>query len=173
MKNYFSLRLGTILLGVFGFALALNAADAIPTGTLTIEHAWSRPTDSMAQTGAIYLVMKNTGSAADTLVSVSTAVAGMAELHTNVNDAGMMRMKHIEGIDIPAKGTATLKPGGNHIMLMDLKSQLKEGTTYPVTLTFKHTGQVTVQVQVERMDGKPVKSEPMEGMHGSMESMKH
>ena len=128
----------------------------------------------MATTGAIYFVIKNLGTSSDKLVGVSTDVAGMAELHTNVNDAGMMRMQHIQGIDIPAHGSAVLKPGGNHIMLMDLKGQLKEGAKYPLKLTFEKAGTITVQVQVERPDGstKPMKSGKSGEMHDSMEGMK-
>jgi periplasmic copper chaperone A len=162
------------LLCVHGPAIA---ADDTSVGSLTIEHPWSRPTDSMAKTGIVYLVVKNGSGTPDRLVGAATQVAGAAEIHVTVNEGGMMRMKHVDAIEVPANGSATLKPGGFHIMLVDLKTQLKEGTAYPLTLTFEKAGAVTVRVQVQRPSGSSGRrgggmggAEPM---HEGMDHMKH
>jgi len=158
---------GIILSACCLLQLPALAADLPPVAAIVIEHPWSRPTDAMAQTAAAYFVVKNNSDVVDTLISVSTDAAGIAELHTNLNDGGMMRMKHVAGIDIPAHGSATLKPGGFHVMLMDLKGQLKEGSAYALKLKFEKAGEVTVTVKVER---------PASGMgtmdHGAMQGMK-
>jgi len=126
------------------------AADPATVGTLTIENAWARPTDALAKTGAAYFAIKNAGDTADRLVSVSTEVAGAAELHTVTNTDGMLRMRHVAGIDIPAKASTELKPGAFHVMLINPKQQFKVGERFPLKLTFEKAGAVTVQVQVAR-----------------------
>jgi copper(I)-binding protein len=159
------------------------AADATQVGALTIEHPWSRPTDALAQTGAIYLVVKNASASDDRLVAAATPAAGEAGLHMNMNDNGMIRMMPMDAIEVPAHGAATLKPGGYHIMLTSLKAPLKAGATYPLTLTFEKAGAVTVQVRVERGDSAShmqgaedshgMKHADAAPMHESMDEMKH
>jgi hypothetical protein len=165
------------------FQVPLFASDDTAIGDLIVGHPWSRPTDALAKTGAVYLVVTNKAGTADRLVAVATPIAGEAGIHMNVNEGGMMHMRPINGLDVPANGSATLKPGGFHIMLMDLKTPLKEGTTYPLTLTFEKAGPLTVQVQVERPPGSPAPSESgmdhgmdhgdAAPMHDHMGRMKH
>ena len=168
-----------VLLAAGSLATAVRASDTTKIGNLVIEHAWSRPTDAMAQTGAIYLVVKNTGATADSLISALSDVAGKVELHSTVNEGGMMRMKPVSSIKVPGNGSAKLSPGGYHVMLIDLKSQLTEGQTYTVKLTFEKAGEVSVPVHVEKgMGGGSMSHSGMSGsddhMKGSnMEGMKH
>jgi hypothetical protein len=87
------------------------------------------------------------------LVEVQTPVAGRAEVHQMGMEGKTMRMQKVDGIDLPAGQTVNLASGGYHVMLSDLKQQLKEGEQVPLTLTFvgadKKRENVTVQVPVK------------------------
>ena len=96
----------------------------------------------------------------DFLVGGSSPVADRVEVHTHVNDNGVMRMREVKGgIPLEAKGVTELKPGSYHVMFMGLKKPLKEGEKVPVTLKFKNAKPQTVQLEV--------KTAPQSGMdHG-------
>lgn len=126
------------------------AADAT-LGPLQVDQPWSRATAASARNGGAYLVVHNAGPDGDRLVAAATTVAGRAELHTHIDDNGVMKMRHVPAIDVPAGGQAVLKPGGFHVMLMELKAPLAEGQRFPLTLTFEKAGSITVEVAV----GKP------------------
>jgi hypothetical protein len=95
------------------------------------------------------LTLTNTGNGVDSLVSASTPVAEKAELHTHLVENGVMKMRPVDGINIAPNSTIELNPGGLHIMLMGVKAPLKEGATFPLTLTFQKAGTISVLVQVE------------------------
>ena len=89
------------------------------------------------------------------LVGVKTPAAGMADIHQTKMDGGVMRMRHVEGIELPAGKSVALEPGGYHVMLMHVARPLKEGETVPLTLTVEAKGgkreSVTVQVPVKAL----------------------
>jgi hypothetical protein len=125
-------------------------AGSATIGTLAIEGAWTRATPGGAKVGAGYLTIRNSGSAADALVSVETAAAGRGEIHDMTMTDGVMRMRRLaEGVEIPAGGTIELKPGGMHLMLLDLKQPLVEGGRVTIKLTFKSgaVGEVELPVR--------------------------
>ena len=86
--------------------------------------------------------------AADRLVGASSPVAGVAELHRSVNENGVMRMLPVPALVLDAGQTIELKPGGYHIMLFDLKQQLKPGDRFSITLRFEIAGPITTTVTV-------------------------
>lgn len=138
------------------FVAALSIANAAmaehgkSVGGLTIEHAWARASAGPAKTAAAYLTIKNVGKVDDRLTAVTaSSVAGMAMLHTTVMDGNVMKMRHVDGITVKAGATATLEPGGNHVMLMGLTAPLKEGGRFPLTLTFEKAGRVIVEVEIK------------------------
>ena len=102
----------------------------------------------MGGTGAVYVTLSNSGSQADALVSASSDAAQTVELHEVKNEGGVMKMRPVSAIPVPAGGKAELKPGGYHIMLMGLKHDLKPGEKVPVTLKFEHGGEVRVEAAV-------------------------
>ena len=112
--------------------------------------AWARATPPGAKTGAAYVTVTNTGKEADRLLSVSTPVAGMAQLHTTINDNGVLKMRPIAAIDVKPGASVTLKPGGYHLMLMQLTQPLKQGETFPLVLTFAKAGKVETEVKVQK-----------------------
>jgi len=133
-------------------ALILAAAPAIAPAnaqspTVAVENPWARATPGNAANGAAYLTL--TGTAANRLVSASSPVAANVELHEVINDNGVMKMRAIPGIEIVPGKPTTLVPGGLHVMLLGLRQPLRQGESFPLTLTFAQGAPVTVQVPVQ------------------------
>lgn len=115
---------------------------------LTVSEAWARPA-ARGGSGVVYLTLTNHGGTAERLIRAKTPVAGMAMLHeTRMAAGGVMRMRDVAGIDIPAGRSVTLAPGGLHIMLSGLEEDLKPGRTFPLTLTFASGRELTLLVPV-------------------------
>ncbi len=115
----------------------------------TIAKPWARATADSAKTGAAYFTV--TAATDDKLVSakVPTSVAGMTEIHEVTMANGAMSMKELAGgLPLPAGTAVELKPGGYHIMLMQLAAPLKSGTSFDLTLTFEKAGTTTISVPV-------------------------
>jgi copper(I)-binding protein len=138
---------------VVGLTLALASgliACGSSSGSITTADAWARPGSTGAETAA-YLTITNTGTAADTLVSASSPSATSVEIHETTTDAsGMMGMHPIDGIEIPAGGSVTLEPGGKHLMVMGLTTDLAVGGTLDVDLVFENAGTVKVKAEVKQ-----------------------
>jgi len=111
-------------------------------------NVWARATPQGVKTGAAYMTLINRGQADDRLVGVTTPVAGEAEIHSMTFESGVMMMRPVPGIDVKAGATAMLKPGGYHVMLMDLKQPLVEGQSFPITLSFEKSGPVQVTAKI-------------------------
>ena len=126
MKPVSNLLLATLL----GLFTTLGHAQNVE-----VKDAWVRPTVAGQKgTGGF---MKITAKTPLTLVGVSSPVAGVAEVHEMKMDGDVMRMRAVPGLDLPVGKTVELKPGGFHLMLMDLKQPLAKDSTVPVTLMFK------------------------------------
>jgi periplasmic copper chaperone A len=121
-----------------------------PPGKLQIEQAWARATPPAARTGAVYLTLINHGDAPERLVSAVTSAAARAELHAHSNDGGVMRMKAVDAVTVPPGKRVSLEPAGVHVMLIDLKGPLRDGTRLSLTLSFANAGDITVEVPVLR-----------------------
>ena len=132
-------------------ALLLASASAAHAGDISLEHPWSRATPTGAPVGAGYVTVKNSGAAADKLVAATSDVAGKVEVHEMSMDNGVMKMRPVNGLEIPAGKSVELKPGGYHIMFMQLKQPLKAGDTIKGVLTFEKAGAVPVEYKVEAM----------------------
>jgi hypothetical protein len=131
-------------------------------GDLHISGQWVRPTTN--EVSAAYLTVHNSGEA-DTLVKAATPLTSTVQLHEVITEGSSSKMQEKPGgFPVPANGTLELKPGGFHIMLMDLKAPIALGETVSLTLTFEKAGEVTIEA--------PVKAAPdMTGMdHGGMDS---
>lgn len=141
------------------------SAQDFKKGAIMIDHPWARATIPN-RPGAAYVKLSNMGGEADRLVAAATAAAGRAELHTHIMDGDVMKMRRIEAIEVPAGGGVALEPGGHHIMLFDLAAPLKEGASFPMTLTFEKAGAVEVTVTVQAMGSSGGMSGMKEGEHG-------
>ena len=138
----------SIRLLAFAASLALASAALAQTSQLEVSDAWARATPGKAETGVAYLKIRS--PTPDRLVSASSPVAKKAELHTMEMAGMVMKMRPLAGLDIPAGQPVTLKPGGEHIMLMGLNRPLREGQSFPLTLNFEKAGTRTVTVAVEK-----------------------
>ncbi len=151
--------LAFVLAAMLSVAGAASASD-VAAGDITIHDPWSRATVGAAKNGAVYLKIANGGDTADRLVAASSAVAGMVSLHRSAMEEGVMKMRPVESVAIGPGETAVLKPGGLHIMLMNLKRPLKEGEMFAVELSFERAGTVPVRVMVAKpgaLDGGMMK----------------
>lgn len=138
---------------LFGLASATAMAADYSVGSLRISGVVAYATPAAARNGAAYLVIQNRGAAADRLMSAETAAAGTVELHATLHEGGVMRMRPMPAIDLPAGGTVRLQRGGMHVMLIGLREPLKAGTKFPLTLVFEKAGRLEVTVAVEPARG--------------------
>jgi len=136
----------------FVAGLAVTSAALAQPAQLEINNAWARATPGKAENGAAYVTMQS--PTADRLVAASSPVAKKAELHTMSMQGMVMKMRPIAGLDIPPGQPVTLKPGGEHIMLMGLNQPLHDGQSFPLTLDFEKAGPRTVTVTVEKAGSK-------------------
>ena len=120
--------------------LGLPAAAQAPAAAapVTVEGAWVRPTvPGQKGTGAF---MRITAKEGMKLVGAASPAAGVTEVHEMKMEGNVMRMRAITALDLPAGQTVELKPGGYHVMLMDLKAALPKDTTVPITLMLRDAG---------------------------------
>ena len=129
--------------------LAFVAAPA--SAQITIADAWTRATAPGAKIAAGYMTIKNAGKTPDKLVAASSPAAEKVETHVTVKDGEIFRMREVKGYDIPAGGSFELKPGGAHLMLVNVGAPLKEGDKVPLTLRFERGGEVKTELKVGRL----------------------
>jgi len=144
------LQLAVLMLALSTPAFAQTPASDIKAGDLVITQPWSRATPAGAKVGAGYLTIRNTGQQPDRLVSVSMPPAGRVEIHEMAEKDGVMTMRPMSGgVTIAPGQTVTLAPGGIHLMLLDLKSQITRGDQLQGVLEFEKAGKVTVPFVAE------------------------
>ena len=152
-------------------AVGASAVSAPATAQIAVKEAWVRAT--VPQQKATGAFMQITAPADSKLVEVKSPVAGMVEIHEMKMENNVMKMRAVTGVDLPAGKAVDLKPGGYHVMLMDLKGQVKEGDTVPLTLVFegkdKKRETVEVKAAAKSLTGAApkgaMKSGEMKGEH--------
>ena len=153
-----ALRFGLGLLSIVPTIAVAQHSD------IRIENAWSRAAMS-GRTGVVYLTITDTG-APDRLTAIASPVAAKAELHESFTEQGVAKMRAVAALPVATGKPVTLSPGGYHIMLMGLTQELKQGDSFPVTLSFAHAGPVTATVTVRQSaSGMPMGHDAMGGMH--------
>jgi len=144
-------------------------ASEIKLGDLTISAPFARATLPNAPVAGGFMTITNSGSADDTLIGATSDIAGVMQVHEMVMEGDTMKMRELAGgLAIPAGATVELKPGGFHIMFMDLKGALVEGESVNVTLTFEHAGSVEIPLVVGARDAKAAMGE-----HAGHDGMGH
>ncbi|WP_297772365.1 copper chaperone PCu(A)C [uncultured Roseovarius sp.] len=133
---------------------AALAATALGTPALAQEihilDTYARSASPVAKTGAAFMMIENIGDADDRLVGVSSPAAQKVELHTHLEENGVMKMMHVEdGFAIGAGETLIMQRGGAHVMFMGLTQGFEPGKSIPLTLTFETSGDITVEVPVD------------------------
>ncbi len=152
-------RRSTGRFGALAATLSLVALVTLVAGCLTastgaaspgVSDVWVRPPMGEGRPAAGYLTLVG-GQTADALVGASSPVAGRVEIHETVADAsGMAAMHPVDRIEIPARATVKLEPGGYHLMLMDVTQNLVPGETIELTLVFDSVGEMTIQAEIRQ-----------------------
>jgi periplasmic copper chaperone A len=159
--NKFGLFAATLVSLVFGVA---DAKD-YKAGAIEIDSPWSRAIPKGASVAAGYMTIKNTGTAVDRLVSVSTPVAGKIEIHQMTMENGVMKMRPVAGgLEIAPGATVELKPESFHLMIMNVKTPIEKGKPFAATLTFEKAGTVEVDFAVEGVGAKSPAANGMQSM---------
>lgn len=132
---------------------ALSAASpqagAYNAGSIQITQPWARATPKGASTGAAYMTITNTGTAPDRVTCLSDDASAQCQIHSMTMTGGVMQMRPVEGgLEIKPGETVTFKPGGYHVMLVDLKHALVQGQAVKATLKFDHAGTVVVDYPI-------------------------
>ncbi|GFZ60383.1 hypothetical protein PSE10C_41680 [Pseudomonas amygdali pv. eriobotryae] len=141
-----------LLLAALLLPACFAQAHEYKAGPLLIGHPWSMELPPNAPTVAAYFTVENKGDSADRLISVDSPIAGQAQLHEHIHADGLMKMLHVQAVDIPAGAKVSFAPMAWHVMLLDLKdrSKLVTGQRFPMTLHFEKAGDVEVQVVVQK-----------------------
>lgn len=133
-------------------AALLFSAGVLAAGadSVTVQDPYVRLSPPGAPATGAFMVLKNGGDKDVKVVKADNPVSKITEMHNHINDGGVMKMRPVPAIEIKAKGETVLKPGSLHIMLIDLKSPMKEGDSVPITLSFEDGSSKTVEAKVVR-----------------------
>ncbi len=131
--------------------LLLIAGIVLSKPRIVVEDPWVREVPPVSTMSAAFMKIKNIGDEKDYLIGVKTDASQIAEIHTTVMEEGMMKMRRLDRVEIPAGGTVEFKPMGKHIMLINLKRPLKAGEKVRITLVFEKSGEITVSAPVKSM----------------------
>ncbi len=152
---------------LFAAALLAGAAQAQTAAPVAAEGAWARASvQGQKATGAF---MRLTASEDTRLVRAESPAAGVTEVHEMKMEGDVMKMRAVPGLDLPAGKAVDLKPGGYHVMLMDLKAPLAKGSSVPLTLVFKNAQGAESQLQLQ----VPVAAQAPGAHAGHGAGMKH
>ena len=135
--------------------VAVFSSTPVFADNIMVMDAYARVASKVAKSGAAFMMIHNHSDQEDRLVAAASDVAKRVELHTHLEENGVMKMTKLEdGMIIPAGGMHALKRGGDHVMFMGLTRSLEHGGMIEVTLTFEHAGDVTmtVPIDLERQD---------------------
>jgi Uncharacterized protein conserved in bacteria len=146
-----------LILATAASLLALpTIAQDYKLGSLEITTPWTRATPPSARTGGGFMTITNKGTVADKLVSARSAASDKVEIHEVQMDGSVMRMRELtKGLEIAPGATVMLKPGGYHIMFMELKAPIAKDAKVPLTLVFEKAGSVDIQLNAEAMGAMP------------------
>ena len=144
-------RLSTLAAGLlFSAGVLAGAADNV-----SVQDPYVRLAPPNAAATGAFMVIRNNGDKDVKVVKADNPVSKATELHTHLNEGGVMKMRPVPAIEIKAKGEAVLKPGGLHVMMIDLKAPLKEGDSVPITLTFDDGSSKQVDARVVKATAAP------------------
>ena len=126
------------------------AEQEAPAAAVQIENAWAAPTPGGVDVSAGYLTLVNDTVTEDALVSASSPRAERVEVHEMTMEGGVMQMRAVARLVIPAEQSVELAPNGRHLMFYGVTQPFAAGETIPVRLTFEHAGDVDVSLPVRR-----------------------
>jgi copper(I)-binding protein len=140
--------------------VALFTSTPLFAGDVMVMDAYARVASKVAKSGAAFMMIHNYSDRDDRLIAAASDVAKRVELHTHIEEDGVMKMTKIEdGMIIPAGGMLALKRGGDHVMFMGLTRSLEHGDMFELTLIFEHAADVILTVPVD-MEGQDKMTAP-------------
>lgn len=149
-RDIAALLLGVLLVSVATTTWARGVREAaVETETILIEEPWARPAPTAGGVSAVYFRITNTGSMPEFLVAAETPVADHVELHTHIMDGDVARMRMVPRVELLPGETVELRPGGLHIMLMDLVEPLPEGEEFMLTLIFEAVPDIELPITTQ------------------------
>jgi len=151
MKSVYNKRIPLMLLMLFGLVSTPLMAATSAADDVSVVEPYVRAVPPGQPNSAAFMQLQNKGMAKHAIVKAESPVSKVVELHTHIMEGGMMKMRQIKQIEVPAQGRTTLKPGGLHVMFLGLKSELKPGQLVPVTLIFEDGSKTTIQAPVRKM----------------------
>ena len=155
-SNLFAVICTVLGITLSNATLAQNVSQSVTTNAIKVENAYTRATMPGQQVAGGFMKIENKAGPADQLISASSPVAGEVQLHEMSMEGNVMKMRQVKDIAVPAGGSVELKPGGLHLMFMNIKAPLSAGETVPVKLKFAKAGEVEVRMPVNVM-GQHVK----------------
>ena len=144
------LRTARCLAAALPFSL-FATTSAFAAGELVVDAPYVRLVPPNAPASGAFMTISNHGGSDRQLVKAESPAARVVELHTHVNEDGVMKMRPVPAIDIKAHGQTQLKPGSFHIMLIDLKQPLKEGDQVALTLDFDDGTRLQLDAPVQKI----------------------
>ena len=148
----------SVCLGLMSTAVAADGAGDVSATDLR-----ARAVPEGQKNSAAFMTLSNSGSGDHAVVAAQSPVANIVELHTHIDEGGMMKMRRIDKIEVGAGSDTILQPGGLHVMLIGLKQQLNDGDDVPVTLEFEDGSRLELVVPAKKMQMKMMK----EHSHGT------
>ncbi len=129
------------------------------TADISVIDPYARAVPPGQPNSAAFMSLSNSASEARALVDAHSSAADVVELHTHINEDGMMRMRRVDRIDIPAGERIVLKPGGLHIMLIGLKQDLAPGDALDLTLVYDNGARQSIEIPVRELDMNQINNE--------------
>ena len=132
----------------------ISKVSAHTSGGIAVERAWIREAPPNTKVLAAYLEIQNHTAKKRSISAVTSKQFDKTEIHLSTNIDGVVKMKAIKNVDIPAEGKVVFAPGGLHLMLIGAKTELHEGNTVKLNVHFKDGSSFTTDVSVKKSKSK-------------------
>ena len=152
---------------LFGLSCA-SAVLAAETQPITVENPYARAVPPTARNSGAFMLIRNDSDQDRKVVAAKSDVSEITELHNHIHDNGVMRMRRVDAIDVPAHGSVALEPGSYHVMLINLKQPLKPQDPVHIDLTLDDGSTVPVDLQALQVGMGMSKPAAMEKKCGAM-----
>jgi len=149
-----SMKTAGLWLAILSLCVGAALAHNHEKGEIQLHHPWSRATPPGAKVGVAYMEIRNSGAQPDKLLSISTKVARVVEMHVSERDGEVMKMRQVKAFAIPARASYALRPGGSHLMLVDLAAPLQKGERFTMTLRFERAGELEIELEVQEQGSR-------------------
>lgn len=142
-------RTVSVLVLLLGLQAGAAWSHVHEKGDIQVRHPWSRATPPGAKVAVGYMEIRNRGAQPDRLLSASTTVAKRVEMHVTQREGEVMKMRQVESFEIPARERYALRPGGSHLMLVDIVQPLEKGERFTMKLRFERAGELEIELEVQ------------------------